>query len=142
MLIKISMNTGSEKTKKLKIAVILLPLPFESPGVSPVDSLVCILPDLSDEPHTYVSPTLRGYSINYSSTSLPMWHSGKESACQCRRLWFNPRIGKIPWSRKRQLTPIFLPGKFHGQRSLVGYSLGCKELDTAEHSCTAFKHKL
>ena len=45
MLIKISMNTGSEKTKKLKIAVILLPLPFESPGVSPVDSLVCILSD-------------------------------------------------------------------------------------------------
>ena len=142
MLVKISMNTGSEKTKKLKIAVILLPLPFKSPGVSPVDSLVCILPDLSDEPHTYMSPTLWGYSINYSSTSLPTWHSGKESACQFRRLWFNPRIGKIPWSRKWQLTPIFLPGKFHGQRSLVGYSLGCKELDTAEHSCTASKHKL
>lgn len=46
MLVKISMNTGSEKTKKLKIAVVLLSLPFESPGVSPVDSLVCILPDL------------------------------------------------------------------------------------------------
>ena len=34
------------------------------------------------------------------------------------------------WRRKWQHTPVFLPGKFHGQRSLVGYSLwGCKELD-------------
>ena len=122
MLIKISMNTGSEKTKKLKIAVILLPLPFESPGVSPVDSLVCILPDLSDEPHTYVSPTLRGYSINYSSTSLPMWHSGKESACQCKGHGFNPWVGKIPWRGKWQPGPVFLPGKSHEQRSLVGLS--------------------
>ena len=32
-------------------------------------------------------------------------------------------VGKIPWSRKWQPTPVFLPGKFHGQRSLAGYSL-------------------
>ena len=32
------------------------------------------------------------------------------------------RVGKIPWRRKWQPTPVFLPGKFHGQRSLVGYS--------------------
>ena len=39
-------------------------------------------------------------------------------------------VGKIPWSRKWQHTLIFLPGKFHGQRSLVGYSpQDCKELD-------------
>ena len=44
---------------------------------------------------------------------------------------FNPRVGKISWSRKCQLVPVFLPGKFHGQRSLVGYSpWGCKDLDT------------
>ena len=37
---------------------------------------------------------------------------------------------KVPWKRKWQLTPIFLPGKFHGQRSLVGYSpWSCKELN-------------
>ena len=53
--------------------------------------------------------------------------SGKESACQCRRCRFNPRIGKIPQRRKWQLTPVFLPGKSHGQRNLVGYSpWGCK----------------
>ena len=56
---------------------------------------------------------------------LPRWHSGKESACQCRahkRRWFNPWVRKIPWSMKWQSTPVFLPGKFHGQRSLAGYS--------------------
>ena len=38
-----------------------------------------------------------------------------------------------PWRRKWQPTPVFLPGKPHGQRSLVGYSpWGCKELDTTE----------
>ena len=54
------------------------------------------------------------------------WYSGKESACQCSR-WsirgFNPWAGKILWRRERQPTPIFLPGKFHGQKSLAGYSL-------------------
>ena len=35
---------------------------------------------------------------------------------------FNPWVGKIPWRRKWQPTPVFLPGKVHGQRSLVGYS--------------------
>ena len=34
----------------------------------------------------------------------------------------SPWIGKIPWSRKWQPTPVFSPGKFHGQRSLAGYS--------------------
>ena len=33
-----------------------------------------------------------------------------------------PRFGKTPWRRKWQPTPVSLPGKFHGQRSLVGYS--------------------
>ena len=40
---------------------------------------------------------------------------------------------KIPWRRKWQPTPIYLPGKFHAQKSLVGYSpWGCTELDTNE----------
>ena len=57
----------------------------------------------------------------------------KESACQfrrCRRHSFDPWVRKIPLRRKWQPTPVFLPGKSHGQRSLVGYSLwGFKELD-------------
>ena len=71
---------------------------------------------------------------------LPMWLSGKESACPCRRCkrcWFHPWVGKNPWSRKWQPSPVFLPGKFHRQRSLVGYSpWGSKELDTLEKLST------
>jgi len=44
-----------------------------------------------------------------------------------------PWVGKIPWRRAWQPTPVFLPGESHGQRSLVGYCpKGCKELDTTE----------
>ena len=40
---------------------------------------------------------------------------------------FDPWVVKIPCSRKWQVTPIFLPGDFHGQKSLVGYSpWGCR----------------
>ena len=43
---------------------------------------------------------------------------------------FHPWVGKIPWSKKRQSTPVFLPGECHRQRSLVGYSpWGLKESD-------------
>ena len=45
--------------------------------------------------------------------------------CQCRRqkrCRFEPWVQKIPWRRKRQPTPVFLPGKSQGQRSLGGYS--------------------
>ena len=46
---------------------------------------------------------------------------------------FHPWVRKIPWRRKWQPTPVFLPGKSHRQRSLVGYSpWGHKELDTTE----------
>ena len=51
--------------------------------------------------------------------------SGKESACHCRRhkrRGFNSWVGKIPWRRAWQPTPIFLLGEFHGQKSLVGCS--------------------
>ena len=66
-----------------------------------------------------------------SLVGLPRWVSGKESACQFRRCEFDPWVGKIPWRRKWQPIPIFLPGKSHGQRSLV-VAYGCKKLDTNE----------
>ena len=61
--------------------------------------------------------------------------SSKESACQLRKHrdtgQIDPWVRKIPWSRKWQPTPVFLPGKFRGQRNLAGYSLwGHKESDT------------
>ena len=68
---------------------------------------------------------------------FPGGTSGKESTCQCRRYRFHPWVGKIPWRRKWQPTPVFLLGKSHRQRSLVGYSpWGRKELDMTEHTQT------
>ena len=60
--------------------------------------------------------------ISKSILELPRWLGGKESTCQCRILGLDPWVGKIPWRRKWQPTPVFLPGKSSGQRSLVGYS--------------------
>ena len=47
----------------------------------------------------------------------------KRILLQCRRWGFNPWVEKILWRRAWQPPPVFLPGQFHGQRSLVGYSL-------------------
>ena len=49
--------------------------------------------------------------------------SGKEPARQCRSHGFSPWVGKVPWEKKGQPTPVFLLGWSHGQRSLAGYSL-------------------
>ena len=63
---------------------------------------------------------------------LPWWLSGKELACKCRTCRFDPWVGKIPWGREWQPTLVFLPGKSHRQRSLMGWRLwGLTELDLA-----------
>ena len=90
--------------------------------------------------------TTRSY-IHFKIQHNLRWLSDK-SAGQCRRhrRWrFDPWGGKMPWRRKWQPTPVFLPGESHGQKSPMGYSpRGCKELDTTEwlsrqaqhnHSC-------
>ena len=64
----------------------------------------------------------------------------KESPCQCRRhsrCGFNPWLGKMPWRRKWQPIPVFLPGESHGQRNLEAYSpWDYKESDTTERLST------
>ena len=63
---------------------------------------------------------------------IPRWLSGRNSK-EWKRLRFNPWIGDISWRREWQTTPVFLPGKSHGQRSLEGYSpWGPKESDMTE----------
>ena len=55
----------------------------------------------------------------------------KEPACKCRKIGnrgFHLCVGRIPWRRACQFTPVFLPGETHGQRSLAG----CTESDTTE----------
>ena len=53
---------------------------------------------------------------------LPWWLRRQSVCLECGRPGFDPWVGKIPWRRKWQPTPVLLPGKSHGQRSLVGYS--------------------
>ena len=58
---------------------------------------------------------------------------GKSICLQHGRPGFDPWVRKIPWRRKWQLTSVFLPGKFHGWRNIVGYSpWSRKELDMTE----------
>ena len=91
----------------------------------PESSVLCNCPTLSQ-------------IARYSNILYYRWPSSKESSCQCRRhkRWgFDPWVRKIPWSRKWQPTPIFLPGKFHGQKSLAGYNpWDSKESGTTEHT--------
>ena len=71
---------------------------------------------------------------------LHWWLSGKESAYQCRTCGFHPWVGKIPWKRKWQPVPIFLPGKSQGQRSLACYSPWGHGHDLATKPTTLNRH--
>ena len=74
--------------------------------------------------------------------SLLQHHSSKASILQrCRRPGFSLWFGKIPWRRHWLPTPVFLPGEFHGQRSLAGYSSwGHKESDMTERLTYTCRH--
>ena len=70
-----------------------------------------------------------------STTVHPGGSDSKESACSVGDPGSIPWVRKIPWRRKWLSTPVFFPGKFHGQRSLVGSSPWCcKQLDMTEHT--------
>ena len=78
-------------------------------------------------------PIHKGTVFSGVTWGLPWWLRRLSVCLQCRRPGFNPCIGKIPWRRKWQSTPGLLPGKSHGQKSLVDYSpWSLKELDTTE----------
>ena len=53
---------------------------------------------------------------------FPGGSDGKEFALQCGSPGFDPRVRKFPWKREWQPIPVFLPGEFHGQRILAGYT--------------------
>ena len=71
--------------------------------------------------------TIKSIGILVCAIMLPCWLIGNEYACQCKRQEFDPWVRKIPWRGKWQVIPVFLPGKFHGQRSLAG-SMGSQRL--------------
>ena len=83
--------------------------------------------------------------IFWSLNWVKVWYKGASQVTLVVKNWpankrygFDPWVRKIPWRRIWKLTPLFLPGESHGQKSLVSYSpLGCKELcttETTEHS--------
>ena len=85
----------------------------------------------------FIDPIYTGMGILW----WPRWGK-KKIHLQCRRPGFDPWVGKIPWRRKWHPTSIFLPGEFHGQRSLAGYSpWGHKELDTTELLTLRLRYK-
>ena len=72
--------------------------------------------------YKYVGDNSRCSVLAKQPPGFSRWHSDKESTCQRRRgrrQGFDPWVRKIPWRRKWQSTPVFLPGKSHGQRSLT-----------------------
>ena len=67
------------------------------------------------------------------NVGFPGGSDSKDSTCNVGDPGLIPGVGKIPWRRKWVPIPVLLPGEFHGQRSLVGYSpWGCKEPDKTE----------
>ena len=85
-------------------------------------------------PRSNMLSSVSGYTILKTNTQNPhhsflirlhmyhWWLRGQSVCLQCGRPGFDPWVGKIPWRRKWQPAPVFLPGRPHGQRSLVGHS--------------------
>ena len=83
--------------------------------------------------HLKSPPIAFEFAHSYLLRGLPWSLRQLKHACHYRRPGFDPWVRKIPWRREKQAIPGFLPGEFHGQRSLAGYSpWGCKELYTTE----------
>ena len=67
--------------------------------------------------------TFNTYSLNFwASLVAQLVKNMPAKAAEARDSGFDPWVGKIPWRRAWQPTPVFLPGESHGQGSLVGYS--------------------
>ena len=78
--------------------------------------------------------------IHMRNKELPWWLRWWRTYLQCRRPGLDTWVRKMPWRRNWQPTPVFSPGKSHGQRSLVGYSpWGFKESDTTEWLTLSYK---
>ena len=73
------------------------------------------------------------YVLYIVPQGFPHSSVGKESTCNAGDLGSIPGLGRSPGERDRLPTPVFWPGEFHGQRSLLGYSpCDCKESDMTE----------
>ena len=79
---------------------------------------------------------VKNYIFANTYLGFPGGAGGREPVFQCRSYkvcGFDPWVGKIPWKRAWQCTPVFLPGESHGQRTLEGSGpWGCKDSDMTE----------
>ena len=83
-----------------------------------------------DLPHISLNLTITNYQIAFQGGTVV---KNLPPVQRCKRHNFNPWVGKILWRRKWQPTPVLLPGKSHGQRSLAAYSQrGHKESEMTE----------
>ena len=72
-------------------------------------------------------------AVVWTFVGFPGGSEVKSVCLQCGRPGFDPWVGKIPWRKKWQPTPVVLPGESQGQRSLLGCHLwGRTELDTTD----------
>ena len=77
------------------------------------------------------------------ASQVALWVENPAAHVEDRRRRFNPWVGKIPWRRAWQPTPVFSPGESCGQSSLVGYSpCGCRESDMTEAIEQAHTHSI
>ena len=84
----------------------------------------------------FISADLCAYQDH--TVGFPSSSDGKASACNAGDPGSLPGSGRFPWRRKWQPTPVFLPGEFHGQRSLVrcspwGRRVGTSNTHTQDH---------
>ena len=72
-------------------------------------------------PNSEIKPMSSALAVSFFTTGLPWWLRQWSVCLQWGRTGFNPWVGKIPWRRKWQPTPVFLPGNSQEWRNLVGY---------------------
>ena len=110
---------------------------LESQNVKLEASLILSINKAKTQPQKDAVSCWRLKLIKYHWTQgFPGGTSCKEPACQCRRCerrGIDPWVGKIPWRRAWQHTPVFLSGEAQGQKNLVDYSLwGRKKSNTTK----------
>ena len=117
----VSLHGCSSKAQPVLLTLDKVASPELERGVAPL------------HPPVPVQLPLLGCGLAPFSPDFPGGSDSKSICLQCRRPRFDPWVVKIPWRGKWQPTPVFLPGKSHGQKSLASYSpWGHTESDTTE----------
>ena len=96
-----------------------------------------LLPSPMIPPHSWLLSVYMLTTLYICNVGFPGGSDGKESPTG--RPGFDPWVGKTPWKKEWQPTPVFLPGEFHGQRSLASYSPGVEKSQTQVPSASSIR---